>query len=57
MAAHKSVDALIAEVEAAQAAPKTMESPDGASAMPPGWEDLAMQVFLFLLGWWKSRSK
>lgn len=49
------VDAVIAEVEAAQAAPKTMESPD-VGAMPPGWEDMAMQFFLFLLNWWKSRG-
>lgn len=57
MAAQKHVDALISEVEAAQAAPKTMESPDGAQALPPGTEDLFLQIFMFLLNWWKSRSK
>lgn len=56
MAAKSHVDALIAEVEAAQAAPKTMESPDGAKAMPDGWEELAMQVFAFLLNWWRNRN-
>ena len=49
------VDALIAEVEAAQAEPKTMETPD-MKALPPGTEELFLQIFMFLLNWWKSRQ-
>jgi hypothetical protein len=49
------VDALIAEVEAARASATAATGP-GASALPPGTEDIIMAVFLWLLNWWKSRN-
>ena len=63
MAAPKkqTIDELIAEVEACcppdvAAKAKAMASAGATGALPPGWEDLAMQVFMFLLNWWRSRT-
>lgn len=59
----QTIDELMAEVEACcppdvVAKAKAMAAPPegvAVAALPPGTEDLFMQIFLYLLNWWKSR--